>query len=86
MMMRDARMTGSTYRTSDFYLASWLLTKGFVLEGVDRANPRRLEFIFTDRLDRAQIVQEFQCGRAEGNITDFLFQLRKAKRLLYDAE
>lgn len=35
-----------TYRTSDIYIASWLLSKGLQLEGLDRRNPRRIDFIF----------------------------------------
>ena len=52
------------YRTSDLYVAAWLLTKGLELQDIDRRNSRR----------------------AVGNLADFVFNLRRAKRLLYSTE
>ena len=74
------------YRTSDLYVAAWLLTKGFELQNIDRSNSRRCDFIFADRQDRAELVHQFLCGRAVGNLADFVFNLRRAKRLLYSFE
>ena len=74
------------YRTSDLYVVAWLLTKGLELQDIDRRNPRRSDFIFSDREDRPKLVHSFICGRAEGNLPDFIFYLRKAKRLLYSHE
>jgi len=74
------------YKTSDFYVAAYLLSKGLQIQGIDRHNPRRSEFIFIDREDRPQLVQSFLCGQAVGNLPDFIFYIRKAKRLLYSAE
>lgn len=75
-----------TYRTSDFYVAGWLLSNGLHIKGVDRHNPRRSEFIFLDREDRPQLVHSFVCGQATGNLPDFIYYIRKAKRLLYSTE
>ncbi len=74
------------YRTSDLYLAVWLLTNRFELEDIDRSNSRRCNFIFVDRQDRLELVHQFLCGRAVGNLSDFVFNLRRAKRLLYSSE
>ena len=74
------------YKTSDFYIAAWLLSKGLELQGLDRSNRRRCEFVFLDREDRCQLVQSFACGRATGNLPDFVFYIRKVKRLLYSDE
>jgi len=41
-----------TYRTSDIYIASYLLSKGLELQGIDRHNSKRYDFIFIDREDR----------------------------------
>jgi len=38
-----------TYRTSDIYIASYMLSKGLQLEGIDRNNSQRCDFIFIDR-------------------------------------
>lgn len=46
-MMQNVEMeTDGTYKTSDLYLAAWLLSNGFQLEGLDRCNPKRIDFIF----------------------------------------
>ena len=74
------------YRTSDLYVVAWLLSKGLELQDIDRSNSRRCNFIFADRQDRPQLVHQFLCGRAVGNLADFVFHLRKAKRILYSTE
>jgi len=74
------------YRTSDLYIAAWLLSKGLQLEGIDRRNKQRCEFIFVDQQDRPDLVYSFMCGRAIGNLADFLYHLKRAKRLLYSRE
>lgn len=85
--MENVKMgTDGTYKTSDFYIVAYLLSKGLQIQGIDRHNPRRSEFIFIDREDRPQLVQSFLCGQAVGNLPDFIFHLRKAKRLLYSVE
>jgi len=75
-----------TYRTSDIYIASYLLFKGLELEGIDRRDSQRCDFIFVDREDRPNLVRAFMCGQAEGNLPDFLYHFKRAKRLLYSRE
>lgn len=75
-----------TYRTSDIYIASYMLSKGLQLEGIGRNNSQRCDFIFIDREDRPDLVRAFMCGQAEGNIPDFIYHLKRAKRLLYSVE
>jgi len=85
--MENVQMgTDGTYRTSDFYICAWLLSKGLQLQGIDRSNKRRNDFIFIDREDRPELVHSFVCGRAVANLADFIFYIRKAKRLLYSKE
>lgn len=74
------------YRTGDLYIAAWLLSKGLELRDVDRRNSRRCDFVFLDRQDRPELVHSFMCGRATGNLADFLYHLKRAKRLLYSPE
>jgi len=57
-----------TYRTSDLYIAAWLLSRGLQLQDIDRRDRRRCDFIFMDRPDRPELVREFICGSAIGNI------------------
>ena len=44
--------TDGVYRTSDLYVAAWLLHNGLQVQGVDHHNPRRCDFIFLDREDK----------------------------------
>ncbi len=74
------------YRTSDLYIAAWLLSKGLQLKGIDRSNKQRNDFIFQDRSDRPELVRQFTCGSATGNVADFVYYLGRAKRLLYSRE
>lgn len=74
------------YRTSDLYIASYLLSKGLELQGIDRRNAQRYDFIFIDREDRPRLVQTFLCGQAIGNLPDFIYYVKRAKRLLYSVE
>ena len=74
-------MSDNIYRTSDFYLSAFLLSQGLTLLDVGHNNPKRLEFVFQDRPDRPQLVHDFLCGTATGNLADFVYQLRRAKRL-----
>lgn len=78
--------TETIYRTSDLYVAAWLLLNGLALEKVDHSDQRRCTFIFEDRPDRPQLVHEFLHGSAVGNVVDFTYSLRKVKRLLYSGE
>ena len=75
-----------TYRTSDLYIATYLLSKGLELRGIDKCNSQRCDFIFIDRKDRPNLVRSFMCGQAEGNLSDFLYHFKRAKRLLYSTE
>ncbi len=71
---------------ADLYISAWLLSNGLELRDIDRRNPRRCNFIFADRPDRRELVQSFVYGSATENLVDFVFHLRKAKRLLYSRE
>jgi hypothetical protein len=75
-----------SYKTSDTYITAWLLSKGLQLQGIDRHNSQRCQFIFQDRPDRPDLVRQFMCGSATGNVVDFVFYMRRAKRLLYSNE
>ena len=77
------KMNNGKFKTSDLYVAAWLLTQGLVLEGVGGSDSRRLDFIFEDRGARPELVKDFIAGRATGNISDYIYQLKRLKNLLY---
>lgn len=82
--MEDARMEkNGVYKISDLYIATWLLSNRLELLDIDRRNKQHCDFIFRDRPDRPQLVNQFLCGSATGNVVDFVFYMRRAKRLLY---
>ena len=74
------------YRTSDLYVAAYLLSLGLELLGVYHSDRRRCNFIFLDREDRGDSVRAFMCGQAHGNIPDFIYHQKRAKRLLFSGE
>ena len=78
--------TETIYRTSDLYIAAWLLLSGLALVKVDHSDRGRSIFIFEDRPDRPHLVHEFLHGSAVGNVVDFTYSVRKVKRLLYSRE
>ena len=53
------------YKTSGLYIAAWLLLNGLELEGIDRSNKQRNDFIFTVREDRLDPVDSLMCGQAK---------------------
>jgi len=73
------------YQTSDLYIAAYLLSKGLQLQDIDHSN-KRSNFISVDRQDRPELVHSFVCARAVGNLADFLYHLKKARRLLYSRD
>lgn len=74
------------YPTSDLYVAAYLLSTGLKLLAVDHSDSRRCIFVFLDRDDRPDLVRAFMCGQAQGNLPDFVYHLKRAKRLLYSGE
>lgn len=75
-----------TYRTSDLYIAAWLLSRGLELKDINWSNRQRCDFIFEDKPERPELVRQFICGSATGNVADFIYYLKRAKRLLYSRE
>lgn len=74
------------YQTSDLYLAAYLLSMGLELLHVDHRDRRRCQFVFADREGRSELVHSFMVGRATANLPDFIYHLKRAKRLLYSTE
>jgi hypothetical protein len=64
--MENAKMgTDGIYRTSDLYIAAWLLSRGLELKDVDCRNRQRCDFVFEDRPDRPELVRQFMCGQLQ---------------------
>jgi len=64
-----------SYKTSDIHIKAWSLSKGLELQGIDRHNIRRCEFILIDRPDRPQLLINFCVGQRQGtSLTSFLYE------------
>ena len=51
------------FRTQNFYLASFLFAKGMELAGIDRADPKKCIFVFSDTPLRELLVGVFNFGK-----------------------
>lgn len=70
------------FRTSDLYLAAYLLTRGLRLWAPDRHDPARVEFVLTPR-PRTEDLEAYVEERAQVNDDDFGRALRTLKRALW---
>lgn len=72
------------FKTSDFYLSAFLLCRGLRLVEIDRANPRRVGFVFLDTPDRKELVREFDFGeKALVDVRKFAATVKDLKNKLY---
>ena len=73
-----------TFSTSEFPLAITLVCLGFCLEGVDKTNPRRCDFVFVHSRELDESIQSY--WRRELLVEPQLFFLtsKNLKSRLYD--
>lgn len=66
------------FTTPETALAAYLQSEGYELLEIDNSNPRKCKFSFSNNDQRlAQLVFEFGCGKATGNIIKFYDCYRK---------
>ena len=51
------------YKTSNFYLSAYLICKDLELIGIDREDPKRSVFIFSDSPRREEMVNQYNFGK-----------------------
>ena len=73
----------NTFSTSDFYLAAFLRAKGFNLVDMDRTNTKRAFFIFENRKDKTELVENFLFGNAYVEPKSFIAAIKELKQLLH---
>lgn len=71
------------FRTSDLWLAAYLLARGNSLAGIDRRDPRRVDFILSHP-PTTEDMQGFDTGEGLAPIGGLMAGMRKLKRCLYD--
>jgi hypothetical protein len=47
------------FRSANFYLSSYLFSKGLTLVNIDHTEPKRAEFVFVDTPEREQLIYQF---------------------------
>lgn len=79
------RMTIHPFETTDFYLASFLLSQGMrMLELKTVDNYGRKAFVFGDTTERAKLVNEYHLGNPTVDVRNFVASIRRLKSGMYD--
>jgi hypothetical protein len=77
------KMMENQFTTSDFYTAVFLLSEGYQLISIDKADPRRFRFVFADSKDRAKLLEGFFNGQARVEPRKFTAAIKELKSLRY---
>ena len=75
-------MKNDSINTSDIGLAAYLLTIGFEVDYLDRNNPQRVEFVFSESKDVQQAIDAYFAGNALVEPKQYYFQLKSLKSRL----
>jgi hypothetical protein len=75
-------MSISLYRTSDLYFASFLKTKGAVLQGTEKED-FKITFIFEDDGSIKELKREYFNRQGHIIALDFVDEIRSMKSLTY---
>ena len=71
------------FSSQDFYLAAFCMVKGLKLIGVEREDPRRILFIFSDTEERKDLIEDFLFGRTMIEPKAFIGAIKELKQLLH---
>lgn len=73
----------TTFSTFDLALAAYLQTRGYILESLDRSDPRKVAFIFTRGEDMDQSIREFWNRRQSVEPTAYFDAIKHLKSQIY---
>lgn len=82
-MRRIKNENKNEFSLSDFYAAVFLRASGFDLIGINKSDPRRFNFIFTDKASRIKLLNDFFTGRAVVEPRQFVASIKELKSLMY---
>lgn len=71
------------YETSDFYIASFLIAKGFKVAWIDKTNSKRYLFIFQDAGDWDSLVDDYLYRRSVVEPQAFANAIKELKQFIY---
>ena len=81
--MRMSNDNKNQFKTPDFYLSAYFVSKGLTLAGVERESPRRILFVFDDTEDRENLTEDFLFGRGNVEPKRFVSAIKELKQLLH---
>lgn len=72
------------YKTSNFYLSAYLFSCDQELVNIDKENPKKALFVFTDSPERENLVSNFIYGKnAPVDAKKYAFAIKELKNKLY---
>lgn len=76
------------FKTTSFYLASFLCAKGLSLTSIDRTDNKRCKFVFLDSPQREALVEAFNFGQKDApevmlDIRNAIIAIKMLKDRLY---
>ena len=80
--------TDKYFRTTNFYLASFLFAKGLELINIDKTDPKRCVFVFVDTPEREMLVEVFNFAKEDQtevmiDARKFIYATKRLKDKLY---
>lgn len=81
--MNDASMSMDAYVTQDLPLAATLVVLGQHLIDIERTNPRRAGFCFSNSKQLQELVELFQTGQLVVEPRSYFDAIRHVKNRLY---
>lgn len=78
--------TTNAYETSDLGLASFLACEGLLIERLDKSNPRRVVFHFSDGVAAEQLAKQYWEGIARVPPLALFLAHRTLKQRLYNEQ
>lgn len=83
---RNISNTQEVYTTSDFCLASTLLTLHFDLVDLNRSNPRRIVFSFSGKANMQDTLAKYWNNSIDVSPQDFFDSQKRLKTRMYQGE
>jgi len=88
-MVKNKNQDNRYFRTSSFYLATFLFVKGLELANIDKTdNPKRAHFVFIDSPEREVLLESFNFGKENSpevmvDARKFVMAIKMLKDKLY---
>lgn len=71
------------FHTTDINIASILMTLGFSLQGVNKSNPNKILFLFTDSSKIEKTINEFYARKIKVEPLELFYSQRLLKNIIF---